>query len=165
MAITAWNPATKVSRGNISIGIATAVTDINAPKLSEITTGTGLECSLTGFNATSSTDSESIDWLCKPTSEQLPGSTTHEMDDILIKATGQADASLLTALKVGDVIYLWRRDGKDVATAPDTGDFIWVWKVSVTSIDPADATNAYIAINAHITVLDRSSAAVAIVAS
>lgn len=162
--ITAWKPATQTSRGNISVGIAPAVVDVNAPKIAEITTGTGLECAIQTFNGTSSADSETVDWLCDPASEQIPGSVSHEMDDLLIKATGQADATLVTALKIGDVIYLWRRDGKAVGTAPATGDFIWVWKVIITSIDPAEANNAFIAINAHITVLGRSKTAVAITA-
>lgn len=162
--ITAWNPATKVARGNISIGLATAVADISAPKLTEINTGTGLECALTNMNGSSSSDSQAIDWLCDPASEQIPGSVTHSMDDLLIKATGQADATLVTALKIGDVVYVWRRDGVDRKTAPAVGDFIWVWKVVITSIDPAEATNAYIAINAHVSVLARSKTAIALVA-
>ena len=55
MPITAWKPATQISRGNIVVGIAPALTDINAPKLTELTaTGTTLECAIQTFNGTSS---------------------------------------------------------------------------------------------------------------
>ena len=120
--ITQWNPSTKVSRGNVAVGVAPAVVNINAPKVTELSTGTGLDCSITTMNGTSSTDSQSIDWLCDPASEQLPGSTMHSMDDLLIKATGQADAALVTALNIGDVVYVWRRDGiaHDTALAAGT---------------------------------------------
>lgn len=159
-----WNPSTQISRGNISVGVAPAVIDINAPKVAELTTGVGLDCSITTMNGTSSTDSQSVDWLCDPASEQLPGSTTHTIDDLVIKGTGQADEDLINALSVGDTIYLWRRDGLAHDTAPTAGQKVWVWKVVVTSIDPLEANNTFIGITAHITVLARSAQAVAIVA-
>ena len=33
MALTLWNPATIVSRGNIAVGVSPVVTNINIPKL------------------------------------------------------------------------------------------------------------------------------------
>lgn len=165
MPITAWKPNTQISRGNIAVGLAPAVVDVNAPKLTELTaTGTDLSCSIQTMNGTSSANSETVDWLCDPASETLPGSVTHEMDDLVIKTTGQADATLVSALKIGDVVYIWRRDGKAITTAPATGDFIWVWKVMITSIDPLEANNVFIGITAHITVLARSKTAVAVAA-
>jgi hypothetical protein len=165
MPITAWKPATVVSRGNVVVGVAPAIADINVPKLTELTaTGTDLSCAIQTFNATSSADNQTVDWLCDPTSEQLPGSVTHEMDDLVIKTTGQNDATLITSLKVGQKIYIWRRDGKAVATAPAVGDFIWVWEVIITSIDPLEANNTFIGITAHFNVLRRSAQAVALVA-
>lgn len=164
MALTQWNPATKISRGNIAVGIATAIADIEKPKATELATGVGLDCAITTFNGTSSTDSESIDWLCTTESEQLPSSTTHEIDDLMIKTTGQEDTSLITALSIGDTIYIWRRDGVDHAVAPAAGQMVWVWKALVSSIDPLEANNTYIGITAHITVLGRSKTAVAVVA-
>lgn len=163
MPITPWKPSTQISRGNVSVGIAPAVVDITAPKVAELTTGTGLECSIQTFNGTSSTDSSTVDWLCDPASEQLPGSVTHSMDDIIIKGTGQADATLVTALKIGDIVYIWRRDGVAIATAPTTGQFVWVWKVIITSIDPLEANNTFVGVTAHVIVLARSKTAVAIV--
>jgi hypothetical protein len=162
--LTQWNPSTQISRGNVSVGIAPAVIDIDNPTVAELTTGVGLDCSIQTFNGTSSTDSESIDWLCDPASEQLPGSTTHTIDDLVIKGTGQADDDLVTGLNVGDVIYIWRRDGLAHDTAPAAGQMVWVWKVIVTSIDPLEANNVFVGITAHITVLSRSAQAVAIVA-
>lgn len=164
MPITRWNPATSVSRGNIALGIAPTVVDINAPTVAELNAAVAIECSVTDFSASSSTDSESIDWLCTPESEQLPASTSHEMDDLLIKATGQADEDLVTALKIGDVIYLYRRDGKPSASEITADDYVWVWKVVITSIDPAEASNTFIGINAHVNVLSRSKTAVKVVA-
>lgn len=165
MALTSWKPATQISRGNISVGLASAIVDINAPKLTELTaTGTDLSCSIQTMNGTSSASSETVDWLCDPVSETLPGSVTHSMDDLVIKGSGQADTTLITALKVGQKVYIWRRDGKAVATAPATGDFIWVWEVIITSIDPLEANNTFIGVTAHITVIRRSNVAVAIVA-
>jgi hypothetical protein len=161
--ITAWKPATQISRGNVSVGLAPAIANIEAPTLAELTaTGTQLECSIQTFNGTSSADSETIDWLCDPASEQLPGSTTHSIDDLVIKSTGQADATLISALKIGQTLYIWRRDGMAVATAPAAGQFIWVWKVIVTSIDPLEANNTFVGITAHINVLARSKTAVAL---
>jgi hypothetical protein len=166
MPITAWKPATQISRGNIMIGLAPAIADINAPKLStELTaTGTDLSCSIQTQNGTSSADSETVDWLCDPASETLPGSVTHSMDDLVIKTTGQADTSLITSLKVGQKVYLWRRDGKAVGTAPAVGDMIWVWEIIITSIDPLEANNVFIGITCHITVVRRTPTAVAIAA-
>ncbi|USH44764.1 major tail protein [Microbacterium phage Juanyo] len=165
MPLTQWNPATKISRGNVAVGVAPVVVDINNPVLAELTTGIGLDCSITTMNGTSSTDSESIDWLCDPASEQLPGSTTHEMDDLVIKSSGQDDAELVTGLNIGDVVYIWRRDGIAHDTAPAAGQFVWVWKVIITSIDPLEANNTFVGITAHITVLARSKTAVAIAAA
>lgn len=165
MPITAWKPQTQISRGNIAVGLAPAIADINIPKVTELNaTGTDLSCSIQTFNGTSSSDAETVDWLCDPTSEQLPGSTSHTIDDLVIKGTGQADTTLITSLKVGQKVYIWRRDGKPVATAPAVGDFIWVWEVIITSIDPLEANNTFIGITAHITVLRRSAQAVALVA-
>lgn len=164
MAITQWNPSTQISRGNISVGVAPAVVDINAPALSELDTGTGLDCAIQTFNGTSETDSEAIDWLCDPASEQLPGSTTHSIDDLVIKATGQADETLVSDLSVGDTIYIWRRDGMPHETALAASQKVWVWKVVVTSIDPVEANNVFVGITAHITVLSRSTSAVEVVA-
>lgn len=165
MAITAWKPNTQVSRGNVSVNVSPVVVDINAPKLSELTTGVGIECSINTFNGTSSTDSETVDWLCDPVSEQLPGSTTHTIDDLVIKTTGQADSTLVTALKIGDIVYFWRRDGIATSTAPAAAQMVWVWKAQVTSIDPLEANNVFIGITAHINVLGRSKTAVAIAAN
>lgn len=165
MALTQWNPATKISRGSIALGIAPAIVDINKPKLSELNTGIGLDCAVTTFNGTSSTDSQSVDWLCDPASEQLPGSTTHSVDDLVIKATGQKDEDLLTALAVGDVIYLWRRDGIPHSQALASDQHVWVWKVVITSVDPTEASNTFVGLTAHVTVLARSKTAVAVVAS
>jgi len=165
MPITAWKPATQISRGNISVGLAPAVADINVPKVTELNaTGYSLECAIQTMNGTSTADSETVDWLCDPASEQLPGSVTHAMDDLVIKGTGQADATLITALKVGQKVYIWRRDGMAVATAPAIGQFIWVWEVIITSIDPLEANNSFVGITAHITVLRRSTQAVALAA-
>lgn len=163
--ITAWKPATQISRGNVVVGLAPAIANIEVPSLVELTaTGTDLSCSIQTFNGTSSSDSESIDWLCDPASEQIPGSITHTIDDLVIKTTGQADTTLITSLKIGQTLYIWRRDGKAVATAPIVGDFIWVWKVIITSIDPLEANNTFVGITAHINVLSRSKTAVALVA-
>lgn len=163
--LTQWNPSTQISRGNIAVGVSPAIADINTPVLAEITTGIGLDCSIQTMNGTSSTDSESIDWLCDPASEQLPGSTTHSVDDLVIKSTGQADEDLIAGLNVGDVVYIWRRDGLAHDTAPAQGQRVWVWKVIITSIDPLEANNTFVGITAHITVLARSATAVAIAAA
>ena len=162
--ITQWNPSTQISRGNITIGVAPAVVNINAPKVAELTTGIGLDCSVQTMNGTSSTDSESIDWLCDPASEQLPGSTSHSIDDLVIKGTGQADGDLISGLNIGDVVYIWRRDGLPHADAVEAAQRVWVWKVIITSIDPLEANNTFVGITAHITVLSRSATAVAITA-
>jgi hypothetical protein len=164
MALVQWNPSTQISRGNVAVGVAPVVADINDPLLVELNTGTGLNCSIQTQNGTSSTDSESIDWLCDPSSEQLPGSTTHEMDDLVIKGTGQADADLIESLNVGDTVYVWRRDGISQDTALAAGQFVWVWKVIITSIDPLEANNTFIGVTAHITVQARSRVAVPIAA-
>jgi hypothetical protein len=164
MALTQWNPSTQISRGNISVGVAPVVVDINGPALAELSTGLGLDCSITTFNGTSSTDSESVDWLCDPASEQIPGSTTHTIDDLVIKGTGQGDDDLVSGLAVGDVVYVWRRDGLPHDDALAAGQFVWVWKAIVTSIDPLEANNTFVGITAHITVLARSDQAVAIAA-
>uniref|UniRef100_A0AAU6R554 Major tail protein n=1 Tax=Micrococcus phage Olihed TaxID=3092209 RepID=A0AAU6R554_9CAUD len=160
--LTQWNPSTQISRGNVAVGVAPAVADINDPALAELSEGIGLDCAITTHNGTSSTDSESIDWLCDPASEQLPGSTTHTMDDLLIKATGQDDAELIAGLNIGDTVYIWRRDGVAHDEALAAGQFVWVWKVVITSIDPVEANNTFIGITAHITVMARSRVAVAI---
>ncbi|QKN87715.1 major tail protein [Microbacterium phage Ixel] len=162
--LTQWNPSTQISRGNVAVGVAPTVVDINAPALAELTSGIGLDCSIQTMNGTSSTDSESIDWLCDPQSEQLPGSTTHAMDDLVIKSTGQEDDDLVAGLNIGDVVYIWRRDGLAHDTAPAAGQMVWVWKVIITSIDPLEANNTFIGITAHITVLARSTTAVPIAA-
>ena len=164
MALTKWNPSTQISRGNISVGVAPSVADIAAPKLTELGDGLQLDCSITTMNGTSSTDSESVDWLCDPASEQLPGSTTHTIDDLVIKGTGQADTNLISGLDIGDTVYIWRRDGIDHDTALATGQLVWVWKAVITSIDPLEANNTFIGITAHVTVLRRSKTAVAMVA-
>ncbi|QIG58105.1 major tail protein [Microbacterium phage Zepp] len=162
MPLTQWNPSTQISRGNVAVGVSPAIADINDPALAEITTGIALDCAIQTQNGTSSSDSESIDWLCDPASEQLPGSTTHAMDDLVIKTTGQDDDDLVSALNIGDVVYLWRRDGMPHATAPAQGQYVWVWKVIITSIDPVEANNVFVGIVAHITVVGRSATAVPI---
>lgn len=164
MALTQWNPATKISRGNVSVGVSPAVVDINKPTMAELSEGIGLDCSITSFNGTSSTDSQTIDWLCDPASEQLPGSTTHTIDDLVIKTSGQEDADLVNGLNIGDTVYIWRRDGVSHETDLASGQFVWVWKVVITSIDPIEASNTFIGITAHVTVLARSTTAVAITA-
>lgn len=164
MPLTQWNPSTQISRGNIAVGVAPAVADLDAPTVAEMTTGTGLDCSIQTFNGTSSTDSETVDWLCDPASETLPGSTTHQIDDLVIKGTGQGDDALVTGLSIGDVVYIWRRDGLAHDTAPAAGQYVWVWKAVITSIDPLEANNVFIGITAHISVQARSATAVAIVA-
>lgn len=161
---TQWNPSTQISRGNVAVGVSPAVVDLEAPTLAELTTGVGLNCSIQTMNGTSSTGSEAIDWLCDPSSEQLPGSTTHSMDDLIIKSSGQDDEDLVTALNIGDVVYIWRRDGIAHDTATAAAQMVWVWKVIITSIDPLEANNTFVGITAHITVLARSATAVPIAA-
>lgn len=163
--IVAWKPATVVSRGNITVGLAPAIANLDAVSLAELTaTGTSLECSIQTFNGTSSAASETVDWLCDPASETIPGSVTHTIDDLVIKGSGQADATLITALKIGSVVYIWRRDGMPVATAPAIGQFVWAWKCMITSIDPLEANNSFVGITAHVTVLSRSKTAAALLA-
>jgi hypothetical protein len=165
MTLTQWNPSTQISRGNIAVGVAPTIVDIETPTLAELSSGIGLDCSIQTFNGTSSTDSESIDWLCDPASEQLPGSTTHSIDDLVIKSTGQEDEDLIAGLQIGDVVYIWRRDGLAHDAALADAQKVWVWKVIITSIDPLEANNTFVGITAHITVLGRSSQAVAIAAA
>jgi hypothetical protein len=162
--LTQWNPSTQISRGNVAVGIAPVIVDINEPTLAELGSGVGLDCSVQTFNGTSSTDSESIDWLCDPASEQLPGSTTHTIDDLVIKGTGQADDDLIAGLNIGDVVYIWRRDGLAHETALAASQRVWVWKVIITSIDPLEANNVFVGITAHITVQGRSTTAVPVTA-
>lgn len=159
-----WNPSTQISRGNVAVGVAPAMVNINAPTVAELGAGTGLNCSIQTFNGTSSTDSQTIDWLCDPASEQLPGSTTHTIDDLVIKGTGQADTTLLAGLAVGSVVYIWRRDGLAHDTAVAAAQRVWVWKAIITSIDPLEANNTFIGVTAHVTVQARSTSAVAVVA-
>lgn len=165
MPLTQWNPSTQISRGNVSVGVAPAISDLEAPVLAELTTGSGLDCAIQTMNGTSSTDAETIDWLCDPSSEQLPGSTTHSLDDLVIKGTGQADDTLIADLNIGDVVYVWRRDGLPHDEALAAAQKVWVWKVIITSIDPLEANNTFIGITAHFTVLARSKTAVAIAAA
>lgn len=162
MALTQWNPSTQISRGNVAVGVAPVVINLENPLLTELDSGIGLDCSITTMNGTSETDSEAIDWLCDPASEQLPGSTTHSMDDLVIKSTGQDDAELISGLNIGDTVYIWRRDGIEHSEAAAVGQFVWVWKVVITSIDPLEANNTFVGITAHITVLARSKTAVEI---
>lgn len=164
MALTKWNPSTQLSRGNVSVGVAPAIATMTAPTIEELNAGIGLDCAITTFNGTSDTDSETIDWLCDPASEQLPTSTTHSIDDLVIKGTGQEDDDLITALQVGDAVYFWRRDGIAHDTAAAVGQKIWIWKAIVTSIDPLEGSNTYIGITAHITVMSRTPTTVAVVA-
>jgi hypothetical protein len=159
-----WNPSTQISRGNVAVGVAPVVVDLEAPSVAEFGAGIGLDCSIQTFNGTSSTDSTTVDWLCDPSSENLPGSTTHTIDDLVIKGTGQDDADLIAGLSIGDVVYVWRRDGVDHVEAIAAGQLVWVWKVIVTSIDPLEANNTFVGITAHITVQGRSATAVAVVA-
>lgn len=163
--LTQWNPSTQISRGNISVGIAPAMVSMDNPLLAEINTGIGLDCAIQTHNGTSSSDSQTIDWLCDPASEQLPGSTTHSMDDLVIKTSGQDDEDLIAGLNIGDVVYMWRRDGVAHDLAPAAGQLIWVWKVIITSIDPIEANNVFVGITAHITVLGRTKTAVPIAAA
>jgi len=165
MALTQWNPSTQISRGNVAVGVAPVIVDINAPTITELDAGIGLDCSITNMNGTSSTDSESIDWLCDPASEQIPGSTTHSMDDLLIKGTGQEDSDLITALSVGDTVYVWRRDGLAHSDAVAAAQMVWIWKVIITSIDPLEASNTFVGVTAHIMVVTRSTSAVAVAAA
>jgi len=162
--LTQWNPSTQISRGNVAVGVAPVVVDINAPTLAELSAGIGLDCSIQTFNGTSSTDSQSVDWLCDPSSEQLPGSTTHSIDDLVIKGTGQADEDLITGLSIGDVVYVWRRDGLPHEDALAAAQKVWIWKAIITSIDPLEANNTFVGITAHITVQARSATAVALAA-
>lgn len=162
--ITQWNPATQISRGNISVGVAPAVVDIDLPTVAELGEGIGLDCAITTMNGTSSTDSEAVDWLCDPSSEQLPGSTTHTIDDLVIKSSGQDDAELIAGLNIGDTVYVWRRDGIAHEDTLAAGQFVWVWRAVITSIDPLEANNTFVGITAHITVSARSKTAVAVVA-
>lgn len=162
MALTPWNPATKISRGNIAVWLVEAIADINAPTATAVGAGVAIDCAITTFNGTSSTDSETVDWLCTTESETLPGATTHSIDDLLIKATGQADQAIIEALAIGDTVYIVRRDGMVHDTAPAAGQMVWVWKCVVTSVDPAEASNTYVGITAHITALSRSTTAVAL---
>jgi hypothetical protein len=164
MPLKQWNPATQTSRGNVSVGIAPVLVNMDVPTMTELSTGTGLDCSIQTFNGSSSTDSESIDWLCDPSSEQLPGSTTHTIDDLQIKGTGQSDTELIASLAIGDVIYIWRRDGLPHATPLAAGQRLWIWKVTVTSIDPLEANNSFVGITAHITVQGRVAVPVAVTA-
>lgn len=162
--LTQWNPATQISRGNVAVGIAPAMVSISAPSVAELGAGVGLDCSIQTFNGTSSTSSDTIDWLCDPASEQLPGSTTHTIDDLVIKGTGQADSSLITGLGLGGVIYIWRRDGLAHATPVAAAQLVWVWKAIITSIDPLEANNTFVGVTVHVTVQARSKTAVAVVA-
>lgn len=165
MPLTQWNPSTQISRGNVSVGVAPAIADMDAPTIAELEAGLGLDCSIQTFNGTSSTSAESIDWLCDPNSEQLPGSITHTIDDLVIKTTGQSDTDLVTELAIGDTIYVWRRDGLAHDTALANGQMVWVWKAIVTSIDPLEANNTFVGITAHILVQSRTATAVAISAA
>lgn len=162
MAVTYWNPGTRLSRGNIAVGIVPSVANINDPKLSELDAGLGISCAITEFTATSSTDSETIDWLCDPSSESIPGSTTHEMDDLTIKISGQEDQQLIDALKIGQPIFIWRRDGMAHDAALQTGQKVWVWRAIVSSVDPSEAGNAFVGLTCHVTVMARSKTPVAI---
>lgn len=162
MALTKWNPNTTTSRGNVLIGIAPIVADINNPTKAELEAGLGIECSMTDFNGTSSVNSETIDWLCDKSSEELPGTITHSIDDLTIKATGQDDNELINTLRIGQVIYVWRRDGLPRTTNLAANQKVWVWKATVTSIDPLSASNTYIGVSAHVSVQARTATPVAV---
>ena len=71
---------------------------------------------------------------------------------------------MVAGLKIGDVVYVWRRDGIAHGVAPASAQLVWVWKVIITSIDPLEANNTFIGITAHITVQSRSRTAVSVVA-
>lgn len=164
MPVTQWDPATIVSRGNINVYIVPTIADITAPKLTELDASKAIGCSVTNFNATSSVDSEKVDWICRTESEELASTTTHSIDDLTIKVTGQQDDDLITAMKIGDVIYIVRRDGVDSSAALAVGQVVWVWKAVVTSVDPTEATNAFVGVTAHVNVRARTKTPVKVVA-
>lgn len=162
MALTEWNPATRISRGNVAVGVVPTIANINSPTVAELDAGLSLDCSITTFNGTSSVDSETVDWLYSPQSEQLPGTTTHSIDDLTIKATGQDDEQLIQGLKIGETVYIWRRDGLGHDKKISSGQKVWIWKATITSIDPLEGSNTYLGILAHVNVQARTSVPVAV---
>lgn len=160
-----WNPKTVVSRGMITVGVAPNVADMKKPTLAEMTASSAITCSITEFTAESEVDSESVDWLCNLVSESLPGTTTHSVDDLLIKVGGQDVDNLANKLHLGEEVYLWRRDGISSSEDVKTGQKVWIWKVVFSSLDPSEGDNTFIGVTAHVSVLSRSDLPVAIVNS
>ena len=164
MALTYWDPDTVIQRGNILIGVAPAIVDINSPTLAELNASVVIDCSMTDFNASSSVSTETVDWLCSPVGEALSASLEHSIDDLTIKASGQNDDTLLTQLTPGSTVYLWRRDGIAHTVALEAQQRVWIWKATVASIDPVEASNQFVGYVVHLTALDRVELPVTITA-
>lgn len=168
MPLTKYNVDTLVSRGFVTLGVVDAIADINAPTLTEIDTGITYECATEAFENSSSVDAATIDWLCDPVSESLPGNITHEIGDLKIKWDPQDSELIDQTFTPGTTKYLWRRDGIAHDEAPTAGQLLWIWEVKITSVDPSPVANAagdYLALIVHVTVMRRTDLPVAIAAS
>jgi len=127
--------------GVLEVVFATAVTDMSAPTLSEITAGTRA----TGFLRSLSTPLEGSTVDISDVSSKYNKTTSgtyggQEVTAEFYRDSDQANDTIWNLLPRGTVVYLIvaRRGGGGVDGIIDTGDYVDVWKLEVITRNPSD---------------------------
>lgn len=121
--------ADMLADGNIKVTYVPEIDDISAPTVDELSSGTDLECLITGdgFAPTVNEEVVSIPKLCETINAEAPGRATHQIVLTMVRQTDEADDVAWTTLLRNTAGYLVVRYGIPHDTEYAEGDQVQVF--------------------------------------
>ena len=159
---TSFAPDARLTAGNVVIGIAPAIANINAPTLAELNASTAIHCSTEAFGSTTSVTKNSRKMLCDTVAKESVAKRQYGMNDLTVMVGDPQDAAATTFLglfPIDGTVFLWIRPGKDDSAALAAADKVQVIKAKVDSVDLRAVSNAdgdEFAIDVKFSVQDRT---------
>jgi hypothetical protein len=136
VTIMDYNPGSGVeTAANERIVIVPAIADIQAPTVSELNTGVGLQCALEEWGVQRTVNTVERQKLCEKSPTVIPGRTSYGDTTATIDCIDpQSTSDPILALCVsGAIVYTWSRPGAPFLPAAKVGDKVEVTKSRVIS--------------------------------
>lgn len=167
MALTPYAPTAKYTAGNTVIGDATAVADIAAPKLSELSAGTTFHCATEAFGSSTNVSKGTRKMICDTVGKQRVTNREYQMENLTIMyGDPQSANAFIESMVLDSVHYFWTRPGKADDVALAVGDKVQIIKASVDACDLRQISTAdgdEFAVVVSLSVQDRTQLLVAVV--
>lgn len=143
MTVTTYAPEARPTAGNTVVGVAPAIANIRAPKLTELDASTYIQCAIESFGSATNVSRGSRKMLCDTVATEKVNSRTYTMEPLTIMVGDLQEANaLLDKLVLDSTHYYWVRPGLDHKQPLAAQQKVLVIKATVDAVDLRTISNS-----------------------